>query len=61
MPNVLSEWEIEIIRDTGLFRPKRLLTKDEAAANIAELETYEAETGGPANGKWRYKSHLVFP
>jgi hypothetical protein len=58
MPNVLSEWEIEIIRDTGLFCPKRLLIKDEAAT---ELETYEAETGGPANGKWHYKSHLVFP
>lgn len=61
MPNVLSEHEIKTFRDTGLLCPKRLLTEEEAAANLAELETYEAEIGEPVNGKWRYKSHLVFP
>ena len=61
MPNVLSEREIKTFRDTGLLCPKRLLTEEEAATNLAELETYEGETGEPVNGSWRYKSHLVFP
>ena len=33
----------------------------DATGYLAELEAYENESGGPINGKWRYKSHLVFP
>ena len=61
MLNVLSEREIKTFWGTGLLCPKRLLTEEEAATNLAKLETYEGETGEPVNGSWRYKSHLVFP
>ena len=32
-----------------------------AAALLAELQNFERSTGGPVNGKYRYKCHLVFP
>ena len=41
--------------------PQRVMTTDDAANYLAQLESYESNTGGPVNGKWRYKSHLVFP
>ena len=41
--------------------PQRVMTTDEATNYLAQLESYESNTGGPVNGKWRYKSHLVFP
>ena len=37
------------------------MTTDDAANYLAELEAYETNSGGPNNGKWRYKSDLVFP
>lgn len=61
MGNVLTENEIETYRETGLLFPRRLISAKEAAGYLAELETYEAGIGGPVNGKWRYKSSLVFP
>ncbi|MED5420343.1 MAG: phytanoyl-CoA dioxygenase family protein [Pseudomonadota bacterium] len=57
----LSKVELAAYQDEGLLFPKRVLSASEAADNLAELESYEATTGGPVNGKWRYKSHLVFP
>ena len=57
----LSKVELAASQDEGLLFPKRVLSASEAADNLAELESYEATTGGPVNGKWRYKSHLVFP
>ena len=61
MANVLTAKEIETYHDTGLLFPKQLLSSEEAAKCLAELESYETETGGPVHGKWRYKSSLVFP
>ena len=58
---VLSADQIERYRDTGLMFPQRVMTTDDAANYLAQLESYESNTGGPVNGKWRYKSHLVFP
>ena len=58
---VLSKEEINAYRERGLFFPKRVLSVEEASGCLAELESYESETGGPVSGKWRYKSHLVFP
>jgi len=60
MSDVLTENEIEMYRETGLLFPKTLLSEAEAANYLETLEAYEKETGGPVNGKWRYKSHLVF-
>ena len=61
MAKTLKAIEIETYQENGLLFPKRLLTTQEADKYFAELEAYEAETGGPVNGKWRYKSSLVFP
>ena len=58
---VLSADQIKRYRDTGLMFPQRVMTTDAAANYLAQLESYESNTGGPVNGKWRYKSHLVFP
>ena len=57
----LSADEIKRYHDTGLMFPQRVMTTDDAANYLAQLESYESNTGGPVNGKWRYKSHLVFP
>ena len=61
MPKELTANEIEAFWETGLLFPKRILSKTEAATLLGELELYESKSGGPVNGKWRYKSHLVFP
>ena len=58
---VLSADQIKRYHDTGLMFPQRVMTTDDAANYLAQLESYESNTGGPVNGKWRYKSHLVFP
>ena len=58
---ILSADEIKRYKDAGLIFPQRVMTTDDAANYLAELEAYEKNSGGPINGKWRYKSHLVFP
>ena len=60
MGKLLTEGEVAQYRRDGFLFPKRLLRAEEAAGYLSELEAYEMETGGPVNGKWRYKSHLVF-
>ena len=57
----LTAHEVDSFRTDGLLFPKRILSLDEAAAALAELERYEHDSGGVVHGKWRYKSHLVFP
>ena len=57
----LSTDQIETYRKQGLLFPCRVLSPVEAAECLRELETYESSSGGPIAGKWRYKSHLVFP
>ena len=57
----LSPDEIERFRTTGLLFPKRALSGAETAACLGALEGYERRSGRPVQGKWRYKSHLVFP
>jgi len=57
----LSTDQIETYRKQGLLFPCRVLSPVEAAECLRELETYESSSGEPIAGKWRYKSHLVFP
>ncbi len=57
----LSEGELSRYRADGLLFPKRALSPQRAAADRAAWEGYEAESGGPIAGKYRYKSHLLFP
>jgi non-haem Fe2+, alpha-ketoglutarate-dependent halogenase len=61
MSNSLSKAEIEQFHQSGLLHPKRVLSSAEAGAALRELQDYEASSGGSVQGKWRYKSHLVFP
>ena len=56
-----SSAEVARYREDGLLFPVPLLSADVAAGALNELERYEASSGGPVQGKWRYKSHLVFP
>ena len=58
---LLSVDEIKRYNDTGFSFPHRAMSNDDAATYLAKLEAYEKKSGGPINGKWRYKSHLVFP
>ena len=58
---VLSADQIKRYHNRGLMFPQRVMTTDDATNYLAQLESYESNTGGPVNGKWRYKSHLVFP
>ena len=37
------------------------MSSKDAAELLAGLESHERETGGPVNGKYRYKCQLVFP
>ena len=52
---------VDSFRTDGLLFPKRILSLDEAAAALAELERYEHDSGGVVHGKWRYKSHPGLP
>ena len=61
MPLSLTDAEIQQYRQDGLLFPKPALSAEKAAEYLATLERYETETGGPVNGKYRYKCHLVFP
>ncbi len=55
MGKVLTADEIARYKSDGLICPKRLMSADEAARYLAALEAYETATGGPVNGKRRYK------
>lgn len=57
----LTTAEIEQYRNDGVLFPKRVMSVARAQALRSELENYESQSGGAVNGKFRYKSHLVFP
>lgn len=60
MLKVLSEEGVETYRKNGFLSPIRVLSEEQAAACRAELEEFEAETGGPISGSYRFKAHLLF-
>ncbi len=61
MAGSLSAAEVRAYREDGLLFPKRAVSTAGAARLLGELEAHEAGTGGPVNGKHRYKCHLLFP
>src|SRR5690242_21243413 len=61
MLKLLSEDQIAHYRDDGYLAPIRVMDEGAAAALRAELETVEAEMGGPLRGDLRHKTHLLFP
>ena len=57
----LTPNEVARYRRDGVLFPKRVISAADAEVACEALESYERSTGGPVNGKYRYKSHLVFP
>lgn len=58
---VLTPDEQAVYRREGVLFPKRVMSAGDAAGLLEQLEAHERDTGGPVSGKYRYKSHLVFP
>lgn len=56
----LDKEAVTRFREDGYLFPIRVMSRDKAAAYRAELEAYEAETGGPIAGNLRHKTHLLF-
>ena len=61
MAKNLSDEELRRYETAGLVFPKKALSTQRAAVYRSEWENYEAESGGTIAGKYRYKSHLLFP
>lgn len=60
MPTRLSDVEIDTYRRDGYHSPLRVFSPAEAAELRASLEAAESRAGGPLQGKWRVKTHLLF-
>ena len=61
MGRLLSEAQIEQYKRDGFSGPVQVMSAQEAMALRAHLEAYEAESGGPISGNFRFNSHLLFP
>lgn len=57
----LTAAAVAAYRRDGVLFPRRVMSAADAGRLLAALESYERATGGPVSGKFRYKSHLVFP
>ncbi len=57
----LTETQCEEYDRDGVCFPVRVVTAAEAAQLRADLETAEAQLGGPITGILRHKSHLLWP
>lgn len=60
MTRMLSPQAVEHYRSRGYFAPVRAFSEDEAAGYRRSLEMHEARAGGPLQGNWRVKTHLLF-
>lgn len=60
MPKVLTQQQIDQYWRDGCTFPIRIMSEADAVAVRRELETFEAQTGGPLKGALRHKSHLLF-
>jgi len=57
---VLSADAVDAYRREGYYAPVRALDPQEIADIRTRMEAYEARHGGPLQGKWRVKTHLLF-
>ena len=57
----LSDDQIEFYRSNGYLAPVDVLSEAEVRGLRAELEATERAKGGPLQGAFRHKSHLLFP
>src|SRR5437868_5445328 len=60
MPKVLSQQALDSYRSRGYHFPVRAFSADEAATYRHALQAHEAKAGGPLQGRWRVKTHLLF-
>lgn len=60
MTKVLSPEAVQHYASRGFYAPVRAFGTDEAARYRGLLEAAEARSGGPLQGKWRVKTHLLF-
>ena len=57
---LISPGAVDQFRRDGFYFPVPVLTAAEAARYRGCLEQHEARTGGPLQGNWRHKTHLLF-
>lgn len=60
MPKILSEEAVAAFRRDGYHFPIRVMPEAEIAQYRDQLEAYERRSGGPLQGNWRHKTHLLF-
>jgi len=60
MSKTLGEKAVRSYRRNGYHFPVRVFSAQVAASLRARLEAHEASSGGPLQGKWRFKTHLLF-
>jgi ectoine hydroxylase-related dioxygenase (phytanoyl-CoA dioxygenase family) len=60
MPKQLSSSAVDAYRRDGYYFPLPALAAAEVAHYRECLEKHEASTGGPLQGNWRHKAHLLF-
>jgi non-heme Fe2+,alpha-ketoglutarate-dependent halogenase len=61
MPKILTQEQIDAFHRDGAVFPIRVMSREDALAIRAKLETFENKTGGPLKGDLRHKTHLLFP
>jgi ectoine hydroxylase-related dioxygenase (phytanoyl-CoA dioxygenase family) len=57
---MLSSAAVEQYRRDGYYFPVDILNDAEVGRCRAQLEAYEAKSGGPLKGEFRHKPHLLF-
>ena len=60
MPKSLTNAALEAYRNDGYYFPLAVLSSNEVAHVRKCLEEHEAKTGGPLQGNFRHKAHLLF-
>ncbi len=60
MGKLLSAAAVEHYGQHGFYAPVRAFSEQEAARYRGLLEAHEARNGGPLQGNWRVKTHLLF-
>jgi ectoine hydroxylase-related dioxygenase (phytanoyl-CoA dioxygenase family) len=60
MPKLLSPDAVEHYASEGFYSPLRAFSEEEAAEYRQQLEAHESRIGGPLQGNWRVKTHLLF-
>jgi len=57
----LTDQELQTYEKDGLLFPIRVFSPEEAAQFLSKWEAFEHSSGSVVQGKFRYKSHLLFP